>query len=163
MKEHSDLSVLPAHIKEELLETVLDRIRIQEDKQYGDSYCWLWDGSGANGYGYVWIWGTNKRVHRVSYRLFVGVIPDRMQLDHLCRNRRCLNPEHLEPVTGKENVRRGTGPTSENARKTCCGVCGGSYVFKRHKTRGIVRECRACINAKAREYRQKMGLKEPTL
>lgn len=156
MARHPDPVELTQSQIEMHLEKVLSKISIQEDKQYGDSYCWIWDGPiGGRGYGYVWIWGTNKRVHRVAYRLFVGPVPDGLQLDHLCRNRRCLNPNHLEPVTGKENIRRGTGPTSLNARKTCCGVCGGPYVFKRHKTRGTVRECRACINAKARLYSQK--------
>lgn len=58
--------------------------------------------------------------HRVAYEMLVGPIPDGMQLDHLCRNRCCVNPEHLEPVTCRENLMRGTGHAARNAAKTHC-------------------------------------------
>lgn len=58
--------------------------------------------------------------HRVSYEAFIGPVPDGLILDHLCRVRHCVNPWHLEPVTGTENVLRGVGPTAINARKTHC-------------------------------------------
>lgn len=58
--------------------------------------------------------------HRFSYEILVGPIPEGMELDHLCKNRRCVNPAHLEPVTHHENLIRGNGFTGINARKTHC-------------------------------------------
>ena len=70
--------------------------------------CWLWIGSvNENGYGTVGRWrGPQRRAHRAFYELLVGPIPDGLDLDHLCRVRRCVNPAHLEPVTRSENLRR---------------------------------------------------------
>lgn len=71
--------------------------------------CWIWKRS-KNNYGYAGFWYQKKHrlVHRVLYELNVGVIPENMTLDHLCRNRSCVNFLHLEPVSIAENVRRGS-------------------------------------------------------
>lgn len=86
--------------------------------------CWVWQGKLYNGYSFINYNsnGTNRTVaaHRLSYELFVGKIPEGLVLDHLCRNRACINPLHLEPVTNGENVLRGEGPPAKNARKTHC-------------------------------------------
>lgn len=69
--------------------------------------CWLWTGPlYSNGYGEFNFDGRNRRAHRFAYDRLVGPIPDGLELDHLCRVRRCVNPAHLEPVTHEENVRR---------------------------------------------------------
>lgn len=74
--------------------------------------CWEWNGSlFAGGYGQYSVrleTGERKNLyaHRVAYEMFVGPIPDGLVLDHLCRNRRCCRPDHLEPVTSAENTRR---------------------------------------------------------
>jgi hypothetical protein len=73
-----------------------------------DTGCWEWLGFRKNtGYGQFRHKGRTQPAHRFFYRLYVGEIPDGLHLDHLCRNRLCVNPEHLEPVTREENVRRG--------------------------------------------------------
>jgi hypothetical protein len=69
--------------------------------------CWCWRGVIDRwGYGRITIGGRVGFAHRMSYEAFVGPIPDGLQIDHLCRNRACCNPEHLEPVTGLVNTRR---------------------------------------------------------
>lgn len=84
--------------------------------------CDVWTKSlSRGGYGQVQIPGVGvRRVHRIVYEELVGPIPEGLQLDHLCRNRACANPSHLEPVTQRENGRRGFGWSGRNARKTHC-------------------------------------------
>lgn len=84
-------------------------------------FCWEWSG------GLTWGYGTfcprrsrPVKAHRYSYELLVGPIPEGLHIDHLCRNRACVNPDHLEPVTPAENIRRGFSPPAMNARKTSC-------------------------------------------
>lgn len=85
------------------------------------------------------------RAHRYAYQLKHGLIPNKMDLDHLCRVRTCVNTDHLEPVTGAVNTLRGEGFSAVNARKTHCPeghpLTGKNLVFG---TRGS-RQCRTCI------------------
>lgn len=77
-------------------------------KEEGAGACWLWTATKTqNGYGLFTTDGRTGPAHRFAYELLVGPIPDGMQLDHLCRVRECVNPDHLEPVTNDENIRRG--------------------------------------------------------
>lgn len=100
-----------------------DRFWSRVDKN-GPGGCWLWTGRLHDGYGDIEVWrgGYRKRtpVHRLAYEALIGTIPDGLHLDHLCRVRSCVNPAHLEPVTIRENIRRGVGATAMNARKTHC-------------------------------------------
>lgn len=70
--------------------------------------CWLWEaGQQGKGYGSFKFNGRHIQAHRFSYELVIGPIPNGLELDHLCRTRLCVHPEHLEPVTHRENIRRG--------------------------------------------------------
>ena len=114
----------------------------------GPKDCWLWIGTiTANGYGQVKHNGRDIGAHRAAYQILVGPIPDGLTIDHLCRNRRCVNPTHLEPVTTKENLRRGLSPTAINARKTHC-IHGHEFTKDNtYHRKGIGRRCRTCARA----------------
>lgn len=108
---HVDLVQLPGSPE--------DRFWPRVDKQ--DDGCWLWTATlDSDGYGSLWVQGTMVSTHRFAYELLVGPIPDGLTLDHLCRVRRCVNPDHLEPVTHRENTLRGESFAAANAAKTRC-------------------------------------------
>jgi len=122
--------------------------------------CWNWTG-GNNGIGYGRFWDGNRQTmaHRWSYEFSMGEIPVGLSLDHLCRNPSCVNPEHLEPVTMRENIMRGTGVTAQYATKTHCKY---GHEFNKSNTRiskykyGTTRICRICN----REYMRKRRLEK---
>ena len=109
--------------------------------------CWRWVRStNQYGYGQTKMWDKNRLAHRVAYELWVGPIPDGLELDHLCSNRRCCNPAHLEPVTQAENVRRAA------ARVTHCPQ-GHAYDEANTYHNGTGRSCKECRRAAVRRYR----------
>lgn len=118
-----------------------------------DTGCWEWTGNKARG-GYARFrstGGPNVMAHRWSYEHYVGPIPEGLQIDHLCRVRNCVNPEHLEPVTCRENLLRGDTFQARNARKT---HCKRGHPFDEANTYVMPtgRECRACRGVRKREH-----------
>jgi len=119
-------------------------------------FCWEWVGGlDTNGYGRVKVPDTHaaSKAHRVAYELLVGPIPGGLVIDHLCRNTRCVNPDHLEPVTSGENTRRGLPAMP---RPTCAR--GHEWTEENIFPKpGGGRECRQCRNAKKRAYYKRGG------
>lgn len=110
--------------------------------------CWEWTGSLTGpGHGHLWFQGRYRGAHCVAYELLVGPIPAGLHLDHLCRNRPCVNPDHLEPVTPAENIRRGSSLSAQRARRTECPK-GHPYDAENTVTdRRGRRYCRECRRA----------------
>ncbi|MCP4493336.1 MAG: HNH endonuclease [Gammaproteobacteria bacterium] len=102
-------------------ETVEERFFSKVAFGHGPGACWAWKaGLNSRGYGLFWTDNAQHLVHRISYEWCVEPIPEGLTIDHLCRNRACVNPAHMEPVTDRENVRRGECFSAVNARKTHC-------------------------------------------
>ena len=117
--------------------------------------CWSWSAyCHPDGYGRYKLDGKGHYAHRVSYEALVGPIPDGLDLDHLCRQRSCVNPTHLEPVTRRENTRRGEGYTAQQSAKTHCNSGHPFDDANTYRYRGN-RICRACNVEAARRARNK--------
>lgn len=108
--------------------------------------CWHWKGyRNDKGYGRL----NHTLAHRLVYELLRGPIPPGLTLDHLCRNKSCVNPDHLEPVTSVVNAMRGIGPAAVNARKT---HCKRGHPFQNDQ-RGR-RHCRTCFYITRNAWRE---------
>lgn len=129
--------------------------RFHRSYRIAPSGCWEWKLSlNWGGYGSFRSGAHRTGAHRAAYELLVGPIPPGLDIDHLCRNRKCVNPAHLEPVTRSENLRRGIGGRW-NADKPRCPQ-GHAYDAANtyHDKRGW-RGCRKCRRAAVRRYQKR--------
>ena len=109
--------------------------------------CWIWNASRCGGnnmnYGQFWYKGKRDYAHRVSYKIFKGDIKAGLVIDHLCKNTLCVNPEHLETVTPRENLIRGDSPSAINNRKTNC-LNGHEFTPENTYFHGPLKKKRGC-------------------
>jgi hypothetical protein len=129
--------------------------------------CWIWTSYlNANGYACIWVGsktdGSRRLLlsHRVSHETMIGLIPPKYHVDHLCRVRACVNPAHIEAVTHRENIMRGTAPEVTRARAAAQTHCAkGGHEFTPENTYikpdSGARSCRICrrLDAKKRKGR----------
>lgn len=113
--------------------------------------CWVWTGApNSEGYGTVRYEGRMWKAHRLFYTMLVGPIPEGLTLDHTCRRRLCVRPEHLEPVTQRVNVLRGQSTAAKRARQTHCKRNHPFNAVNTHVTKQGYRKCRVCDREKRR-------------
>lgn len=138
------------------------KARFFEKLTFPFSGCWEWCGSKLQcGYGEFWNGDRKMLAHRWSYEQFVGPIPADLELDHLCRNRGCVSPYHLEPVTRSENALRGL--TGHHRRREAEHIthCPQGHEYdevntwlRPNRSGGLSRHCRACERARVAKWQR---------
>lgn len=145
------------------------KVRINYSSTY-DGNCWEWQGAISDGYGtfslarpIYRVKGRMVKAYRWSYEYLIGQIPKTLELDHLCRNRACVNPAHMEPVTNLVNGMRGVGMGAINAMKLFCKrghpLSGENLGIISNPKGTLWRRCRACGIAAAKRNKLKYKTK----
>lgn len=138
---------------------ILQRIKAKIDFN-GANGCWIWLGCKTpTGYGqYTIVHGTSPvYVHRLVYEMLKDNIKDGLEIDHLCRNRACVNPDHLQPVPHRENLLRGNGFSGQQRRQTHCKH-GHEFTLDNtyhSPSRPDERVCRICCKKKSKRLRDR--------
>ena len=132
------------------VETWVNRLftSFKEDKRG----CWVHQGVTKQGYGVSRIGGKYRNSHRLFFELVIGPVPKGFVLDHLCRNRACRNPTHLEIVTERLNILRGNGAGAVNARKSHC-INGHEFTLENTYPYNDYRSCRKCMVQRTKKWR----------
>lgn len=149
------------HQKRKILDQKIITNRFISKIEFLDG-CWIWTRSinKVTGYGYFSIKGKIKSAHRTSYELFIGEIPENYVIDHLCNNKLCVNPNHLECVTQNENLKRAIGWGSNyNSKKKLCSK--GHEYTKVEENGRIRRICKTCKSEQGKDRR--LRIKEKNL
>lgn len=112
--------------------------------------CWIWTGALSNGYGRATLARPRRQVcvHKAAYEFYVGKVPKGLDLDHLCRNRACFNPAHLEPVTRSVNCSRGDSGKARGAQLRARKRCSKGHLFSKNNTRMDSKGHRVCLKCK---------------
>jgi len=134
------MKITAQQAKESLLKRFADSIFPEPN-----TGCWLWGGSIAGrGYGTLTTKKKHIYAHRLSYTMYKGAIPEGLTIDHMCNNTYCVNPDHLQVLSLRENVLKNKSGPSENARKTHCKYghpfSGENLLIEK----GRFRVCRIC-------------------
>lgn len=119
------------------------------------SECWEWQAVTVDGYGSFQMTHTKVRAHRLSYEWLIGPIPDGLMLDHLCRNRKCVNPYHMDPVPNVVNARRGA--TCRATEDRCANGHPWSAETWRIGKRNL-RICPTCAALNSRAWRRRASV-----
>lgn len=135
------------------------RDRIRRGSTEDENGCWVWHKTtNSRGYGLSMRYGKQILAHRLAYWVFVGPIPDGLELDHLCRNRLCCNPDHLEAVDHRTNVLR--SPIHYGVTQMAKTHCPQGHPYDEKNTYllygrngGQMRQCRTCNRAAVRAYK----------
>jgi hypothetical protein len=127
--------------------------RFWDKVQTSGTGCWIWTGAHfTSGYGSYSHNGQCGRAHRIAYRALVGEVPEGLDLDHLCRIRDCVNPNHLEPVTRRVNALRGASPLIRaHLQQTC--LRGHAYEGNRRTSPGGTSYCKPCARENHRAWK----------
>jgi hypothetical protein len=145
---------------EEIKARLLEKIEIDHNRG-----CWIWTASvGSPGYGQLSICGKPETAHRLSYRIFRGDIPPGLFIDHLCRNRRCINPYHLEAVTHQVNMARGQGGPAHARRMMERTHCKKGHLLDVENIRGAEqgkKQCLTCYRVGIKERNDRKPRKPP--
>ena len=134
--------------------------RIKKHIRVADNGCWEWTAARRKGkwpYGLINVWQKILQAHRVSYEAFRGPIPEGLQLDHLCRNPPCVNPDHLEIVTNEENGRRGLAASVNAGIQLAKTHCPKGHPYDEANTYHYKgkRDCRECQRQRSRTWKMK--------
>ena len=120
--------------------------------------CWLWTGGkDSDGYAVFKVDGVSVNAHRWYYQIVNGELKSFIHLDHLCRIRHCVNPEHLEPVSNQENLLRGLTFQAFNSQKTHCPRGHEYNSTNTYITKGNTRACRVCQRLHQISYKERKG------